>query len=147
MHEAAITTIISIFYCAVISTIYSVCGLFFRVPVQCKTKEQYTDQNHKSCLVESHIAKRKLSRQRCQKECAFLIPRWLIGATNLIYLHAVKNVTAISNRGRRYLKERCCREEKGEEVYNNVHFHQCTQTHTHKRAYTNTPERHGAVVS
>ena len=39
------------------------------------------------------------------------------------------------------------REEKGEEIYNNVHFHQCTHPHTHTRIYTNTLERHGAVVS
>lgn len=65
----------------------------FSVSVDANLQETYVDCNHKSCFVESRLPRESYLDCACQKVRALLIPRRLVGATNLIHLHTVKKMS------------------------------------------------------
>lgn len=80
--------------------------LFLSQSAASRTQRYTRFQSPKAGSTESRRAERQLSRRRLpKKERPFLIPRWPVGAANLIHLHAVKKCHRRIKRRRRYLKE------------------------------------------
>lgn len=102
------------------------------VSVDANLQETYVDCNHKSCSAESRLPRESYLDSACQKVRALLIPRWLVGATNLIHLHTVKKMSLP------YQVEKMIPEGEVLELGRKTEciFYQRVRARTHARQYT-----------